>query len=76
MNTVGRTRFLTTALQMPLNGRLVSSVELPFRIGKSLAWAYKSEAKGEFPKRMRTGQRSVAWRGDEIQAWIDSRAEA
>ena len=48
----------------------------PYRIGQSLAWVYKAESLGLFPKRVRTGQRSVAWRGGEVQAWIDSREVA
>ena len=30
------------------------------------------EAKGEFPKRRRLGPTLVAWRSDEIEAWIEA----
>ena len=29
--------------------------------------------RGEFPKALRIGAQKVAWREDEIRAWIDSR---
>lgn len=76
MNSTSRKQFLDNAMALPMIGRLVTSVELPFRVGQSLAWIYKAESQGNFPKRIRTGERSVAWRGDEVQAWIDSREVA
>lgn len=76
MTSTTRKTFLDNAIALPMEGRLVTSYELPYRIGRSLAWVYKAEANGEFPKRIRTGKRSVAWRGDEVQAWIDSRQVA
>ena len=70
-----REKFLSVALTLPLTGRLITSLELPFRVGQSLAWVYKQEAAGNFPKRIRTGRRSIAWHGDEIQAWVDDREQ-
>lgn len=34
---------------------------------------YALEAKGEFPKRVALGPRSVGWRQSEIAKWLDSR---
>ena len=35
----------------------------------------RREAAGEFPRRIRLGPNAVAWLEDEIEAWIDARAE-
>ena len=72
MTSTARKKFLNNAMALPMSGRLVTSAELPYRIGRSLAWVYKAEEDGNFPRRIRTGARSVAWRGDEIQGWLDS----
>ena len=72
MNRTSRKQFLENALALPLGGRLVTSAELPYRVGQSLSWIYKAEDSGAFPRRIKTGSRSVAWRGDEIQEWLDS----
>lgn len=29
--------------------------------------------RGEFPKPVKLGERAVAWRDDQVQAWIDAR---
>ena len=34
---------------------------------------YRKIAQNEFPRPVRLGKKSVAWRSDEIQQWIDSR---
>ena len=66
-----RTKFIAGALKLPMSGRLITSSELPYRVGQSMSWIYRAEASGEFPKRIKTGPRSVAWRGDEVQEWLD-----
>ncbi|HCM1204030.1 TPA: AlpA family phage regulatory protein [Vibrio parahaemolyticus] len=40
-------------------------------ISRSQAWVL--EQKGLFPKRIRLGNRSVAWRLSEILEWIETR---
>ncbi|EGQ8608273.1 MULTISPECIES: helix-turn-helix transcriptional regulator [Vibrio] len=40
-------------------------------ISRSQAWVL--EQKGLFPKRIRLGSRSVAWRLSEILKWIETR---
>ncbi len=46
-------------------GRKVSNTTL-------LRW----EVSGRFPRRVRLGQTSVAWRVDEIEEWLQSCADA
>jgi prophage regulatory protein len=40
-------------------------------IGRTSLWA-KSKS-GHFPKPIKTGPGSIAWRSDEVLAWIESR---
>lgn len=37
---------------------------------------YARVKKGTFPEPVRLGPKSVAWRSDEIGAWVDSRPRA
>ena len=37
---------------------------------------YLRMAQGTFPKTVRLGPRTVGWRADEIEAWIESRPVA
>lgn len=64
---------LKTALSLPLSGRFVTAKEISFRIGRAIPTIYRWEEFGAFPKRVHLGPRSVAWRGDEVQLWIDKR---
>ena len=41
--------------------------------GRSRSSIYRDEADGTFPMRRRLGARSVAWRSDEIEEWIQTR---
>ncbi len=34
---------------------------------------YRKIANGDFPKPFRLGKKSVAWRSDEVQEWINNR---
>ncbi|MNX87966.1 Prophage CP4-57 regulatory protein (AlpA) [compost metagenome] len=42
-------------------------------LGISRSTIYRKERKGEFPSRVRIGDNSVAWREDDIRAWLESR---
>ncbi len=42
-------------------------------VGLARATIYSMVSKGEFPRQVQLGTRSVAWRASEIAAWIDSR---
>jgi prophage regulatory protein len=42
---------------------------VPF--GRTTIWAMCKE--GRFPKPYRIGKLAIAWRSDEVQAWIEAR---
>jgi prophage regulatory protein len=62
---------LETLLNTPLEGRLVRAREISYRLGVSVPTLYHWEKTTDFPKRIRIGANSVAWKGSEIQSWID-----
>ena len=43
--------------------------------GLSQTTIWRREKDGEFPKRRRLGPTLVAWRSDEIEAWIEALPE-
>ena len=43
------------------------------RTGLPISTIYHYIRLGSFPKQISLGARSVGWRSDEIEAWIDSR---
>jgi predicted DNA-binding transcriptional regulator AlpA len=57
--------------------RLIDGKEL-HALGIRFCRAYllRLEKRGQFPERIRLGQNSVAWRLDEVQAWIETRSKA
>ncbi len=46
--------------------------EVEERTGVKKSKIYADIKKGEFPSPVRLGPKSVAWRSDEIQEWIDN----
>lgn len=40
--------------------------------GLSRSTVDRLEKAGKFPKRVRTSPNTVAWRGNELQVWVDS----
>lgn len=62
-------------MNLPLNNRNISAFEVELRTGRSIAWCYNQEQKGNFPKRFKTSpdpeDRGVAWNGDELALWIE-----
>lgn len=62
---------LETLLNKPLEGRLIRAREISYRLGVSVPTLYHWEKTTDFPKRIRLGANSVAWRGSEVQHWID-----
>jgi prophage regulatory protein len=42
-------------------------------LGRSSIYAYVQ--KNQFPQPIRLGERAVGWKSDEIDAWIEQRAE-
>lgn len=50
--------------------------EVERRTGKSKPMIYAGMREDTFPKSRKIGKRSVAWRSDEIQKWIDRKETA
>lgn len=63
---------LEDLVKTPLEGRLVRAKELAFRLGISTPTLYDWMRTEDFPQKIRLGPNSVAWRGDEVQEWLDS----
>jgi prophage regulatory protein len=53
--------------------RFLRLPEVMSRTGLSRTDIYRKMEDGAFPKVIPLGKRSVAWRSDEIDAWIDER---
>ncbi len=61
----------------PASGRSVlsfSSVQTRVSLGRTAIYA--AVAAGTFPKPVKLGQRRVGWLSDEVDSWIDARADA
>lgn len=54
-------------------GALISRREAEAFTHRSKASIYRDMERGEFPKPIRTGQRAVAWRGEDLNRWKESR---
>jgi predicted DNA-binding transcriptional regulator AlpA len=59
-------------LNTPIKGRLLRAKEVAFRLGISIPTLYHWEKTEGFPTRIRLGPNSVAWKGDEVQQWLDN----
>ncbi len=53
---------------------LLTLREVTKLIGRSTAAVYDDMKKGEFPRAIKTGARSVRWKSSEVFAWIESAA--
>ncbi len=53
--------------------RIIRPAEAVTITGRSLASIWRDEQAGTFPRKIRIGSNSVAYRLSELQAWIDSR---
>jgi prophage regulatory protein len=45
-------------------------------VGIGRATIYRLLSRGDFPKPLKLGERSIGWREDEIQSWIEGRDRA
>lgn len=63
---------LEDLISTPLEGRLIRAKEISLRLGISIPTLYGWMKTESFPQRVRLGRNSVAWRGDEIQRWLDN----
>jgi prophage regulatory protein len=48
--------------------------ELSARIGLARSAIYQAIKDGRFPKPVRIGARAVAWRHQDVESWLQSRA--
>jgi prophage regulatory protein len=53
--------------------KLLRRSDVMARTGLPTSTLYEKIAKGEFPRPVSLGARSVAWRESEIEDWIESR---
>lgn len=60
----------------PPPARLLSRTQVEQLTGLSTSSLYRAMHRGEFPEPLRVSTRSVRWRNDEIQAWIEERPRA
>ena len=56
-----------------VNVRLLRSRTVISMTGLSRMTIYRLEAQGHFPKRIKLGEKAIAWRQDEIDDWIQAR---
>lgn len=56
--------------------RIIRRPEVQSKTGLPCSSLYEKMAKGQFPKPIKLGERSVGWRESEIDAWIASREAA
>ena len=56
-----------------VNVRLLRSRAVIVMTGLSRMTIYRLEASGHFPKRIKLGEKAIAWRQDEINDWIQAR---
>lgn len=56
--------------------RFLRQPEVVETTGLSPTTIWRRERAGNFPKRRKIGPQLVAWRSDEIEAWIKSRPAA
>lgn len=61
---------------LPRPGRLLRLPPVQERTGLGKSSIYAAMAAGTFPTPVRLGTRGVAWREEEIDAWIQSRQTA
>lgn len=50
--------------------------EVQWRTGLSCTEIYRRMAQGTFPKQYKIGVRAVAWRSDQVDAWVMERVKA
>ena len=53
--------------------RLLRFAEVMERVGLGRSQLYRRIAEGDFPEPVRVGPKSIRFREDDVQQWIDSR---
>jgi prophage regulatory protein len=62
--------------QTYIDRRLIDKKELRKLVLYSDSQIARLENQGEFPKRLRLGQRRVAWVLSDVMGWVEQRAKA
>ncbi|WP_419932245.1 helix-turn-helix transcriptional regulator [Candidatus Poriferisodalis sp.] len=55
---------------------LLSRAQVERLTGLSTTSLYRAMRRGDFPEPLRVSERSVRWRTDEIESWIEERPRA
>jgi prophage regulatory protein len=71
--TFERTSMAASVLEAPIKQKLIRLPEVRQRVPLSRSMIYLLIQRGEFPKPISLGRRSVAWIEAEIDAWVASR---
>jgi prophage regulatory protein len=58
---------------MPSDNRLLRLPEVMDKTGFGRASIYRYVALKRFPQPVKLGERAIAWRSDEVDAWINER---
>jgi predicted DNA-binding transcriptional regulator AlpA len=61
---------------MEASSQLMRRAEVVAAVHHSAEWIRLAEIRGDFPRRVQTGPRSVAWRRADIEKWVASLEEA
>ena len=59
-----------------VGSRLLRRPEVEARTALSRAAIYAQMSRGEFPRPVKIGRRAVAWREEDVNAWIADRPAA
>ena len=62
-----------TALDLPVERRILRRAEVEAKTGFKRAHIYSLMKKGEFPQALRLGVRAVGWDSTEVDLWISER---
>jgi prophage regulatory protein len=66
----------TNSIALNSDDRLIREKECRKITGLSRQTRWSLEKTGDFPKRIKMGSRTIAWRMSEVQEWMDSLAES
>ena len=58
-----------------MDSRIIRKPELFARLALSDATIWRMERAGKFPRRIKLGSNSVGWFDNEIDAWLEKKAE-
>jgi prophage regulatory protein len=61
---------------LPTDVRIVREPEIYSKTGLHPTQRRVLERNGDFPAKVRLGPRTVGWRSDELDSWIDRRSSA